>query len=208
MRSFIPKPNKRFKPNQKLPNKHTGIVKKLVDRTLKCKLPDFRPEKILEQFLARCLVDTSAKMGLLGDISKLSVAFDGSPYKSGASHYGVKVCDCRSKGIYNCTCKRRFSDPDATWGWDSYRNQWFYGSTLFTVTAFDSPYDLPIYMRIVQANHHDSVTTIFALRDIHSLYHNLNFKYFIADGAAVNIHFDAWIKHTNFSFVDTFIEAA
>jgi len=107
LRPFIPKPNKRFKPNQKLPNKHTGIVKKLVDRTLKCKLPDFRPEKILEQSLARCLVDTSAKMGLLGDISKLSVAFDGSPYKSGASHYGVKVCDCRSKGIYNCTCKRR-----------------------------------------------------------------------------------------------------
>jgi len=183
LRPFSPKPNKRFKPNQKLPNKHPGIVRKLVDRTIKCKLPDFRPEKILQEFLARCLVDTSAQMGLLGDTSKLSVALDGSSYKSGASHYGVKVCDCRLKGIYNCTCPRRLSDPEATWGWDSYRNQWFYGSTLFTVTASDSPYDLPIYMRIVQANRHDSVTTIFALRDIHSIYHNLSFKHFIADGA-------------------------
>jgi len=197
LRPFSPKPNKRFKPNQKLPNKHPGIVKKLVNRTIKCKLPDFRPEKILQEFLARCLVDTSAQMGLLGDTSKLSVAFDGSSYKSGASHYGVKVCDCQSKGIYNCTCPRRFSDPEATWGWDSYRNQWFYGSTLFTVTASDSPYDLPIYMRIVQANRHDSVTTIFALRDIHSIYHNLSFKHFIADGAMDNYPTYDLLKHYN-----------
>jgi len=136
-------------------------------------------------------------MGLLGDISELSVAFDSSSYKSGASHYGVKVCDCRLKGIYNCTCPRRFSDPEATWGWDSYRNQWFYGSTLFTVTASDSPYDLPIYMRIVQANRHDSVTTIFALRDIHSIYHNLSFKHFIADGAMDNYPTYDLLKHYN-----------
>jgi hypothetical protein len=136
-------------------------------------------------------------MGLLGDISELSVAFDSSSYKSGASHYGVKVCDCRLKGIYNCTCPRRFSDPEATWGWDSYRNQWFYGSTLFTVTASDNPYDLPVYMRIVQANRHDSVTTIFTLRDIHSLYYDLKFKHFIADGAMDNYPTYDLLKHYN-----------
>jgi len=153
---------------------------------LQGKLHDFRPERILQEFLARCVVDVSANMGLLGDTNSLSVTFDGSAYYSGASHYGVKVCDCRSKGIYNCTCPRRYSDPDATWGWDSYREQWFYGDTLFNVTASDSPNDLPIYLRIVQASRHDSITTVFALRDIHNMYSKIYFRNFLADGAMDN----------------------
>jgi len=186
LKRFESKPKRKLKANQKLPNKRQGIVKRLVKKAIEGKLPDFRPEKILQEFLARCVVDTSAKMGLLGDTKNLSVAFDGSPYYSGASHYGVKVCDCRFKGIYNCTCLRRYSDPDARWGWDSYRERWFFGGTLFNVTASDSPNDLPIYLRMVQANRHDSVTTVFALRDIFNLYPNMKFKNFLADGAMDN----------------------
>lgn len=186
LRSFYYKPRKKLKAGQKLPPKHSGSVKRLVDKALQGKLHDFRTEKILQEFLARCVVDTSASMGLLGDINNLSVAFDGSSYYSGASHYGVKVCDCRSKGTYNCTCKRRYSDPDATWGWDSYRERWYYGDTLFNVTASDSPNDLPIYLRIVQASRHDSITTVFALRDIHNMYTQISFKNFLADGAMDN----------------------
>ena len=37
---------------------------------------------------------------------------DGSCYNSGASHFGVKVYDCRRKGIYNCKCSRKYSDPN------------------------------------------------------------------------------------------------
>jgi hypothetical protein len=33
-------------------------------------------------------------------------------------------------------------------------------------------------------------------------------RFAMATFAAVNIHLDAWVKHTNFSFVDTFIKAA
>lgn len=127
VKSFTSKPRKKLKAGQKLPPKHPGTVKRLVKKATEGKLPDFRPERILQDFLARCIVDTSAKMGLLGDVSALSIAMDGSCYNSGASHYGVKVCDCKSKGIYNCKCSRRFSDPDARWGWDSYHEQHFYG---------------------------------------------------------------------------------
>ena len=111
LKRFEPKPKKKLKPNQKLPNKRSGVVKRLVNKAIKGKLPDFRPEKILQEFLARCVVDTSAKMGLLGDTKNLSVAFDGSPYYSGASHYGVKVCKCKSMGVYNCTCQSAFLTP-------------------------------------------------------------------------------------------------
>ena len=39
---------------------------------------------------------------------------------------------------------------------------------------------------MVQANRHDSVTTVFALRDIFDLYPNMNFKNFLGDGAMDN----------------------
>ncbi|MBA1335211.1 MAG: hypothetical protein HPY66_0833 [Firmicutes bacterium] len=74
------------------------------------------------------------------DVQKLSVAGDGTPFYSGASHYGTKVCDCKEHGIYDCQCPRRYSDPDARWGWDSYREQWFYRNNLFNITASDSPF--------------------------------------------------------------------
>ena len=185
-KSFYKKPCKKLKAGQKLPPKHSGSVNKFAKLAEIDKIPDYRPEKILQQLLSRCIVDKSHQMGILGDINNLSASFDGSCYNSGASHHGVKICDCKSKGIYNCKCPRRYSDPDARWGWDSYHEQYFYGDTLFNVTASDSPYDLPIYLRIAQAPRHDSVLTIFALSEIRKTFPNLNLKNFIADGAMDN----------------------
>ncbi len=195
VKRFVSRPKKKLKAGEKQPPKRSGTVKKLVNKAIKGKLKNFCPEAILQKFIARCVVDTSCTMGILGNVNDLSVAFDGSPFYSGASHYGVKVCDCRSKGIYNCQCPRRFSDPDARWGWDSYRKQWFFGNTLFNVTASDSPYDLPIYIKMVQASRHDSITTVFALQDIHKLYKGLHFKSFIADGAMDNYPTYELLKH-------------
>lgn len=117
---------------------------------------------------------------------KFSIAVDGSCYNSGASHTGVKVCGCKSKGIYYCQCPRRYSDPDARWGWDSYHEEYFFGDTLFSITASDSPYDLPVYLRIAQATRHDSILSIFALNEVRKLYPDITFRHFIADGAMDN----------------------
>jgi len=185
-KSFYSKPRMKLKAGQKLPPKHTGSVSKLASLAERGKLREKRPEKIFQEFLARCVVDKSAAMGILGDVNNFSIAMDGSCYSSGASHYGVKICDCKSKGIYNCKCPRRYSDPDARWGWDSYHEQYFYGDTLFSVTASDSPYDLPIYLRIAQATRHDSILTIFALNEVRKLYTSISFKNFLADGAMDN----------------------
>src|SRR5450756_2389813 len=106
--------------------------------------------------------------------------------RQGASHYGIKVCDCKSKGVYDCKCPRRYSDPDATWGWDSYHEQWFYGDTLFVTTASDSPNDLPIYLRKAQAQRHDSIIAVFALDEVRKLYPKVCFKNYIADGSMDN----------------------
>jgi hypothetical protein len=135
----------------KLP-KHNGVVKKFAELAIRNELPAYRPERVLQDFFTRCIVDTSLQLGILGNQQAFSVAADGTPFHSGASHYGVKVCKCKFKGIFNCKCPRRYSDPDATWGWDSYREQWFYGDTLFCITASDSPYDLPVYLVRPRAN--------------------------------------------------------
>jgi len=170
LKCFIPKPKKKLKANQKLPPKHSGVVKRLVNRAIKSKLNSPGPQDILQKLLTRVVVDTSAEMGVLGDLDHFSLAFDGSTFLSGASPYGVKKCKCRSRRIYNCNCPRLFSDPDARWGWGSYRERFFYGDTLFNVTASDSPYDLPILIKLVQANRNDSATTVYALTDIFRLF--------------------------------------
>lgn len=190
------KPNKKLKANQKMPCKHAGSVDKLVTHVIKGgKLPDFRPERILQELLKHCVVEPSAQLGLLGDLSNFSVAFDGSSFYAGSSHTGAKICDCRKNGIHNCNCQRHYSDPDAHWGWDSYREQHFYGDTLFNVVASDSPYDLPIYMRSVQASRHDSVTTVFALGEIKKLYPDLSIRNLLADGAMDSYAIYKLLKH-------------
>jgi hypothetical protein len=125
-------------------------------------------------------------MGLLGDTKDFSISADGTPYYSGANHRGVKVCDCQSKGIYNCKCPRRYFDIDARWGWDSYREQWFYGDNLFVITASDSPNDLPIYLRSLQASRHDSISFIFALSEVRKLYPSLIITNVTCDGSMDN----------------------
>jgi hypothetical protein len=50
---------------------------------------------------------------------------------------------------------------------------------------------------MVQASRHDSVTTVFALRDIHKLYPSLKFKNFLADGAMDNYPTYDLLNHYN-----------
>ncbi len=194
---FKEKPRKKLKAGQKMPPKHQGAVKELAELAKDDKLRESRYEIILQKILACVVVDTSAKLGLLGNTEKLSISGDGTAYLSGASHYGTKVCDCKSKGIYKCKCPRKYSDPDATWGWDSYRERYFFGSTLYPVTASDSPNDLPIYLRIAQAQRHDSITTVFALNEVRKMFPQFTITDFIADGAMDNYPTYELCKHWN-----------
>jgi hypothetical protein len=66
-------------------------------------------------------VRQSAQRGLLGPQTRWSVAVDGSPLPSGGNGRGHRVCGCRQQDP--CTHPyRRYSDPGARIGWNSYRN--------------------------------------------------------------------------------------
>lgn len=152
LRSPVKKPRKKLKAGVKQPVKHPGVVGKLCKRFMDGRVPfPLRAERLIQEIFARCFVDVSVHMGLIPDPLDLVLSGDGSSLRTGSSPHGVKVCDCRKKGIFSCDCKRRFSDPEASWGWDSYRNEYYYGYSPYVLTAAASVCELPMYIRLVQA---------------------------------------------------------
>ena len=191
LRAFKSKPKDKLKKGEKLPPKNPGVVARVVGRLIDdekrfIRRLSRRPERFLQKIFARVSVDRSCELGLVPD--NLSLSGDGTCIKTGASHYGKKVCKCKENGIYNCTCDRKFSDPNATWGWDSHNERYFYGYTGYFISTYNKPLkiDLPLYLRLVQASRHDSVSAVFALAEFRELYPNLHIDTFISDSASDN----------------------
>ena len=189
--NFKRKPKKKLKQNQKLPPKHPGIVNKLVDRVLKYveKPVYLGQQQLIHDIFSQCFVIPSAQQGLLGDTKNMALSGDSTLVSTGASHYGKKICDCKSQGIYNCDCKRIFSDYKARWGWDSYREIWVYGHNFFEIIACDSPHDLPIFFLKTEAQRHDSVPSVIAIDKGIKLFPQFNFSKFAGDSAMDNYGF-------------------
>lgn len=187
-RYFKRKPAKKLKKNQKLKSRKPGVVRRITNRILRDedKPPTKRPEDILQLIFKYSFVLPSAQRGLLGDTDSLTIAGDGTLFATGASHYGIKDCDCRKQGNYKCDCPRRFSDPDANWGWDSHREKYVFGYSNYSFTTADSPNDLPILSTLAQASRHDSITHNFTLNQLRQLYPEFNFSKDILDSAHDN----------------------
>lgn len=199
LRKLKRKPKKKQKKNQKLDSSKPGVVERLVKRVFKydlSKLP-VQLESTLNQILKDVFVMPSIPLDILGDPDNLNVAADGTCMPSHASPYGKKVCKCKLKLGQQCDCPRFFSDPTATWGWDSYNEKYFYGHTFHGFTACDSFYSLPIHIKCVSAKRHDSVTGVYELKELTDLYHEFHFDAGIFDSAydanafyLLNAHYD------------------
>jgi len=179
------KPRKKGKKNVKQQPRNPMITDKLVSRILRNNKIHYSPKEhdALQQLFQTMFVLPSAENGLLGDTKSFRVIGDGSPVITGARSFGKFLCDCRKSGNWKCSCKRQFSDPDATWGWDSYREKYYYGRTLYMFTAADSPYDLPVYPRLVKASQHDSVSWICGYQEFRFWYPQWNLGEAILDSA-------------------------
>jgi hypothetical protein len=182
LRAPYKKPRKKPKGGEKLPPKHSGVVNTLVDLALNSKSIK-SPEAPLQALLIDLAVTPSARLNLLGRPDELILAGDGTPLPSGANHRGVKVCNCVENKIFNCNCHRRFSDPNARWGWDSYRKQWFYGYSLYSYTAADSPNDLPVFFTMAQGNRHDSVLAALSIPNLIPALKEMTVSTLIGDSA-------------------------
>jgi hypothetical protein len=115
----------------------------------------------------------------------VNISGDGTCVETGASPFGRKTCDCNS---FSCDCPRRFSDPNASWGWDSHNERYFYGYTGYFISTYNRTLklDLPLYLRIVDAKRHDSISAVVALAEFRDLNPNITVETFISDSASDN----------------------
>ena len=109
----------------------------------------------LSDILIQCAIIPSAQRGLLGDTQKLTIAGDGSTLYSGANPNGKPACNCHKQGIYKCDHSRFYTDPTANWGYDSYRDCYYFGHTFYQHVVSTQGHDLPIHVGIGPASETD-----------------------------------------------------
>lgn len=183
--------------NKKLPNRHSGIVRKMVDFFEAGHSFSARFERLLQELFSLIAVVPSMDLGLISS-DPLTIAGDGTCVHAHSSSLGGKVCNCKENGIFNCKCDRRFSDVDASYGWDSDLGTWFYGHTLYAYSTYDSvtKTDIPLLFRFVSAKRHDSVTGVVALAELREVSPFLCFDNICLDSANDNYPtyelFDTW----------------
>ena len=135
---------------------------------LQVRLPRFAPgdEGPLQELLA-AIAHGSAERGRI-DLAHLSVAGDSTLLPAHVNPYGRRTCACPPGTP--CTHLRRFTDGDATWGWDSSRNSFIFGHRFYELTAAGAPHDLPLYLRAVGADRHDSPSWLLSWHDFRRYY--------------------------------------
>ena len=149
--------------------KHQDIINRLAKRirkagkTLKRDHWAFDPsakyhrfEIVLKEIFYTLFIPKSVELGLV-DIANLYVTADSTKLSTYANPHGKRICSC-PKGK-PCGCKRRYQDISARWGWDSYRETYVYGHSLYELCAYslDHTVQLPLVISIFDANRHDSV---------------------------------------------------
>jgi transposase-like protein len=155
---------KKGKKGEKAPTATPGRVKRLVGwmmrhATKKTVLPADR----LFHFFQTQILSVSANLGLLGDLTALSAAGDGTPIVTAAYTRSKSTCTCHAQGLTNCNHPRIYSQPDCDSGWDSAREMYFNGYHLYMISAADSKYDLPLYPRLQPASRHDAVSLVISM---------------------------------------------
>lgn len=173
--------------NKKLPNRHPEIVEITANYALSGKDFPFHFEELLQEIFSLIAIVPSVELGLISTDS-LTVDGDGTCVHCHSDPLGVKVCDCREKGIFNCKCDRKFSDPNASYGWDSDLGTWFYGYTLYMLSTYNKDYciDLPLHLRFLDARRHDSIGGLVCLHEFRKLNPDISIKNLCFDSANDN----------------------
>jgi hypothetical protein len=163
--------------------REVGVTQKLVDQLLATAHQGLPEDLVtrLGRLLLHVAVVPSANKGLLGDIVRLVVGGDGSSLVTGAQPNGRRTCSCpRSK---RCDCPRIYSDPDAAWGYDSYRKTYFYGHRFYELSTSTAGHDLPLHVEVGPGNETDFTLGVKTLDRARKLLAEVgsNVDLFIAD---------------------------
>jgi hypothetical protein len=108
-----------------------------------------RPQELLtrlEDLFFTCGVLPSVQRGLLGNLQTLVLCGDGAALPTGASPHGRPTCDCRAQGIFRCDHERFYTDMTATWGYEAYRDTYFFGHRYFQHCVVTREHTLPVHL--------------------------------------------------------------
>jgi hypothetical protein len=144
------------------------------------------PADRLFEFFQTQILSVSANLGLLGDLSALSLAGDGTPIVTASIARSKPTCTCHAQGLTDCIHPRIYSQPDCDSGWDSSREKYFNGYHLYMISAADSKYDLPLYPKLQPASRHDAVSLVISMIEF-----NQRFKLGIVDKMLLDAAHDA-----------------
>lgn len=158
------KPDRPKGKKQKAPERSPGITERLVNRLLEHKDLLFNYEAILQEFFYQVAVLPSMEPGIIPSQS-LTVSGDGTAVHTHANPRGHSLSASHQDSQNS---KRHYSDPDATWGWDSDLEKSYYGYTLFHLSCHNSEFhlDVPILLRFTSAARHDSVSFLTAFHEL------------------------------------------
>ncbi|MFH1466963.1 MAG: hypothetical protein ABIO70_21450 [Pseudomonadota bacterium] len=161
--------------------KSTRLTTVLVER-IKAAAQARNPADLLEtlaSILATVAVQPSFAMGLLGEPGEIVIGSDGSPLRTGACRFGRKAPEGIPEGL------RLYSDPDAQWGWDHYREVHYFGHHFHEYCALGAGHDLPLFIALDPANVPEAQASLTSFDRMMKLYArlipSLTFRYLVQD---------------------------
>ncbi len=154
------KPDKPKGKHQKSQEKKPKITASIEKRLLDGKDIPFNFEQRLQRFFYHVAVLPSMECGLIPK-QHLTVSGDGTAVHTHACPNGHH----RDGAPENL---RHFPDPDASWGWDSALDKYYFGYTLFQLSCYNGKLkaDIPLLLRFTSAKRHDSVSFLVAFHEL------------------------------------------
>ena len=150
----VPKGKKK---GDKTPCDSSSVASKLLPLMERWHFKQNNPFYLIFRLYNQQFLSQSVEKGLI-DPEHLALVGDGTPVRTAAQQRKKRTCKCGEKDCHNCNCKRRYSQPDCNWGWDSHRECYFFGYHLYMYVASDSHSDLPVFPLLERASRHDMLS--------------------------------------------------
>lgn len=184
------KPDKPNGKHQKAQESSKKITERIVERLLDGKDIPFNFESLLQQLFYHVAVIPSIRCGAIPS-DNLTVSGDGTAVHTHASplgHHTQAQKDSLSPEKF-ASSPRHYSDPDASWGWDSDLEKYYYGYTLFHLSCHNNELhtDVPLLLRFTSARRHDSVNFLAAFHELEKHMPGLSIQNMCLDSAMDNL---------------------
>lgn len=154
------------------------------------------PQAALQKIFSILAVLPSVRPGLI-DAQNLTLSGDGTAVVSHSSPYGRHLHSCGRDCPFRDGCGRHYSDPDASWGWDSDNKTWFFGHTLYMLCTRNNALkiELPLLIKFTDAKRHDSKNFLYAIDDFGRNAFGISPKNVCLDSAHDNIPTYELLEH-------------